>query len=112
VQVWRAADLFVMPTLNEAFGLVFQEAAAAGLPAIGTRHNAVPEIIADGVTGLLVTPGSVEDIAAALDRLVGSAELRFDMGRAARRKIEQDADPDRHRAQLVRLIHGVAEAHG
>jgi starch synthase len=111
-QVWRAADLFVMPTLNEAFGLVFQEAAAAGLPAIGTRHNAVPEIIADGVTGLLVTPGSADEIAAALDRLIGSAELRLDMGRAARRKIEQDADPDHHRAQLVRLIRGVAEAHG
>ena len=54
---WRAADLFVMPTRNEAFGLVYQEAAAAGLPAIGSRLNAVPEIIDDGVTGLLVTPG-------------------------------------------------------
>ena len=46
-----------MPTRNEAFGLVYQEAAAAGLPAIGSRLNAVPEIIADGDTGLLVTPG-------------------------------------------------------
>ena len=44
-ECWAGADIFVMPTRNEAFGLVFQEAAAAGLPAIGTRHNAVPEII-------------------------------------------------------------------
>ena len=39
---WHDADLFVMPTRNEAFGLVYQEAAAAGLPAIGTRLNAIP----------------------------------------------------------------------
>src|SRR5262249_60733385 len=45
--LWARADAFVMPTRNEAFGLVYQEAAAAGLPAIGTRHNAVPEIVHD-----------------------------------------------------------------
>ena len=58
-EIWRSADLFVMPTRNEAFGLVFQEAAAAGLPAIGTRLNAIPEIVADGETGILVHPGHV-----------------------------------------------------
>lgn len=109
--VWRAADLFVMPTRNEAFGLVFQEAAAAGLPAIGTRLNAVPEIIDDGVTGILVTPGAIDDIGAALDRLVGSAGLRTEMGRAARRRIERNADPGHHRERLVRLICDVMRTH-
>ena len=64
---WRAADVFVMPTCNEAFGLVFQEAAAAGIPAIGTRLNAIPEIVEDGETGLLVTPGDTSQLVAALD---------------------------------------------
>jgi glycosyltransferase involved in cell wall biosynthesis len=109
--VWRQADLFVMPTRNEAFGLVFQEAAAAGLPAIGTRLNAVPEIIADGETGLLVTRGEVAGIAAALERLIASAELRERIGRAARRKIEQDANPDVHRRKLVSIIN-TAALHG
>ena len=68
--VWHDADLFVMPTRNEAFGLVYQEAAAAGLPAIGTRLNAIPEIIEDGQTGILVSPGDVTGIAAAIDRLL------------------------------------------
>lgn len=108
---WRAADVFVMPTRNEAFGLVFQEAAAAGLPAIATRLNAIPEIVQDGETGLLVTPGQPSEIAAALDRLIASAELRDTMGRAARRKIERDADPAEHRRQLVALIGRVAEHH-
>jgi starch synthase len=101
---WRAADLFVMPTRNEAFGLVYQEAAAAGLPAIGSRLNAVPEIIDDEETGVLVNPGQIEELTAALDRLISSAELRYRLGRAARQKIERDADPDDHRRRLVALI--------
>jgi len=109
---WHSADIFVMPTRNEAFGLVFQEAAAAGLPAIGSQLNAVPEIVHDGETGILVRPGHIPDLVAALDRLISSAELRESMGTAARRKIERDADPDVHRRRLVELIHDVARAHG
>ena len=92
------ADLFVMPTRNEAFGLVYQEAAAAGLPAIGTRLNAVPEIIDDGVTGLLVTPGDSRRAgggAGSADR-VGRAARRLGRARAGARSNEE-ADPERHR---------------
>jgi starch synthase len=111
IDAWRATDLFVMPTRNEAFGLVFQEAAAAGLPAIGTRLNAVPEIISDGETGILVDRGDVAALRGALDRLIGSAELRESMGRAARRKMQREADPDAHRRRLVALIREVADSH-
>lgn len=100
-----------MPTRNEAFGLVYQEAAAAGLPAIGSQLNAIPEIIADGQTGLLVTPGDISELAAALERLIASPALREQLGRAARAKIEQDADPEVHRARLVALITQVSQ-HG
>jgi glycosyltransferase involved in cell wall biosynthesis len=110
-RAWRDADVFVMATRNEAFGLVYQEAAAAALPAIGSRLNAVPEIIDVGRTGLLVEPGDVAQLASALDRLISSAELRERMGRAARQKIERDADPVAHRDQLVALIKQVAR-HG
>jgi glycosyltransferase involved in cell wall biosynthesis len=105
---WRSADLFVMPTRNEAFGLVYQEAAAAGLPAIGSRLNAVPEIIDDGVTGLLVKPGDTAALVHALDTLISSAELRERLGRNGRAKIERDGNPDSHRQQLVALITQVA----
>jgi glycosyltransferase involved in cell wall biosynthesis len=90
---WAAADAFVMPTRNEAFGLVYQEAAAAGLPAIGTRHNAVPEIVLDGETGLLVPPGDPAALQAALGALAGSAELRHRLGARGREIIERVADP-------------------
>lgn len=109
---WHDADLFVMPTRNEAFGLVYQEAAAAGLPAIGSRLNAIPEIIEDGATGLLVTPGNTAELKAALSKLIDSAELRDRLGRAARRKIELSADPVEHRRRLVALITQAAGHHG
>jgi glycosyltransferase involved in cell wall biosynthesis len=104
VDAWRRADVFVMPTLNEAFGLVYQEAAAAGLPAIGSRLNAIPEIIEDGVTGILTQPGNRPALIAAMDTLMASADLRATMGKAARRKIEIDADPETHRRRLLALI--------
>jgi glycosyltransferase involved in cell wall biosynthesis len=108
IRTWREADLFVMPTRNEAFGLVYQEAAAAGLPVIGSRLNAIPEIVTDGETGLLVPPGDRVSLARALDTLIASVELRDRLGRNARRKIERDADPDDHRRQLVALVSRVA----
>jgi alpha-maltose-1-phosphate synthase len=108
IDAWRAADLFVMPTRNEAFGLVYQEAGAAGLPVIGSRLNAIPEIIDEGRTGLLVAPGSIVELTAALDRLISSVSVREQMGRAARVKVEQDANPEVHRARLMELIGQVA----
>jgi starch synthase len=106
--VWRTADLFVMPTRNEAFGAVYQEASAAGLPVIGSHLNAVPEIIDDGRSGILVTPGHIGELTAALDRLISSAELRERFGRAAREKVERDAAPDIYRERLVELVKHVA----
>jgi glycosyltransferase involved in cell wall biosynthesis len=98
--LWRAADLFVLPTRDEAFGLVFQEAAAAGLAAIGTTINAVPEIVDDGRSGFLVPPACREALATALERLIASAELRHEMGSRARQTIVRTADPDEYRHTL------------
>ena len=97
---WKEADAFVMPTRNEAFGLVYQEAAAAGLPAIGTRHNAVPEIILDGDTGLLVPVGDRDALVAAMGALIDSPALRDRLGTRARAEIEKVACP---RAYMERL---------
>lgn len=108
VDRWAGADAFVMPTTNEAFGLVYQEAAAASLPAIGTRHNAVPEIIDDEVTGLLVPPGDRDALVHAMGRLIESAALREAMGRRARRKIESTSDPQAHFDRLADLIVEIA----
>jgi glycosyltransferase involved in cell wall biosynthesis len=107
-EAWRRADLFVMPTHQDAFGLVFQEAAAAGLARIGTRVNAVPEIITDGASGLLVTPGDRDGLIRALRTLLQSPELRHRLGCAGRQQVMRDAHPDDYRRRLSHIIHEAA----
>ena len=106
--LWRQADLFVLPTRDEAFGLAFQEAAAAGLPSIGTRLNAVPELVKDGVSGLLVPPGDRAALAAALDHLLGDAQRRREWGSHGRAAIVRTAHPDVYRGRLTSAIRRAA----
>ena len=105
--VWQSADVFVMPTRQEAFGTVFQEAAAAGLPRIGTRINAIPEIVQDGRNGILVPPGDRGELVAALRRLIASADVRREFGSAARRIIEQSG-PEGYVSNLRAIVRTVA----
>ena len=106
--LWRTADVFVLPTRDDAFGNVFQEAGAAGLPSIGTRINAVPEVIHDGVSGLLVAPGDRDALTRALNELIGSAERRREMGTRARDLIVRTAGAEAYRDQLVAAIQNLA----
>jgi glycosyltransferase involved in cell wall biosynthesis len=110
--LWRRADFFVMPTRHEAFGMVFQEAAAAGVPAIGTRINAIPEIVINGVTGMLVEPADRDDLVRAMSALVEAAELRQRLGGAAFDRIRIIGAPDRYASRLESLLHSVVEHHG
>jgi phosphatidylinositol alpha-1,6-mannosyltransferase len=89
---YSACDMFLMPNRVErgdleGFGIVFLEASASGRPVIGGRSGGVPEAVEDGVTGLLVDGGSVEDVAAAIERLATSATLRTDLGHAGRERV-------------------------
>jgi starch synthase len=108
LELWRHADAFVMPTRDEAFGMVFQEAAAAGIPAIGTRINAIPEIVRDGVTGVLVTPDDVPCLVAALVDAAASPDRRRTMGTAARRHVEAAGDAAAYRDRLGDILRSVA----
>lgn len=80
--VLRGCDLFVLPTHQEALGQAFIEAMAIGLPVIGTRVDGVPELIEDGVNGLLVPPKDIEALRGAIARLVDDAPLRARFGAA------------------------------
>jgi glycosyltransferase involved in cell wall biosynthesis len=107
LDLWREADLFVMPTRHEAFGMVFQEAAAAGLPVIATNVNAIPEIVQDGTTGLLVRPGDRAALMAALRTLLEQGDLRARMGGAALDRMRTLGAPDRYAAKLDAIIRSV-----
>jgi glycosyltransferase involved in cell wall biosynthesis len=81
------ADVFCLPSRQEGFGIVFLEAMAAGLPIVAVRAAAVPEVVLDGVCGILVPPGSPEALAGALDRLLSNAAERHRMGEAGRQRV-------------------------
>ena len=96
-----------MPARHEAFGIVYEEAGASGIPAIGSDINAIPEIIQDGATGFLVPPGDREALVRALRALVDSSVLRERMGSAARQYITARAAVPVYAAKLGSIIRSV-----
>ncbi|MEY2521123.1 MAG: colanic acid/amylovoran biosynthesis glycosyltransferase [Verrucomicrobiota bacterium] len=97
-QWMRRASVLAVPSViasdGDAEGLpnVVVEAAASGLPVVGTKHSGIPEAIEDGVTGFLVPEGDAGALAARLAQLLGSQSLRREMGVAARRLAERKFD--------------------
>jgi len=83
-----SADCFCLPSVQEGFGLVFAEAMAAGLPVVACRTAAVPEIVADRRTGLLVTRERPDELALALETMLMDHGLRKDFADEARRRVE------------------------
>ena len=81
------ADCFCLPTIQEGFGIVFAEAMAAGLPVVACRAAAVPEMVEDRRTGLLVNRESPEELAMALETLLMNDGLRGDLGAAGRARV-------------------------
>ena len=85
--LFAQSTVFALPTLEEPFGLAFLDAMACGLPCVGTRVEAVPEIVREGETGLLVPPGDAVALAAALERLLGDPAHARAMGARGRARI-------------------------
>lgn len=104
-QVRRNAAFFVMPSTNEGFGLVYLEAMRDGLACIGCTGDAASEIIADGVTGLLVPPHSRQALSAAMARLFLEDEVARRMGATGRARAERDYSLARFQARVASALH-------
>jgi glycosyltransferase involved in cell wall biosynthesis len=87
-RAYAEADVFVLPTKVEGFGVVFIEAMYNRLPVVAVRASATTEVVEDGITGCLVPPDQPAQLAAALVSLFRDAELRREMGEAGRRRVE------------------------
>jgi len=83
----RACDCLVLPSIGEAFGIVFLEAWIMGKPVIGARTPAISSVIDDGQDGLLASPGDAADLAACLSHFVTNPALAGHMGAKGREKV-------------------------
>lgn len=83
------AEMFVLPSRREAFGMVLLEAGAFALPVVASAVGGVPEIIRDGENGRLVPPGDAAALARALRDMLEAREAAAAMGRALRAEVDQ-----------------------
>ena len=110
VQWMAAADVLVLPSAptrsgrREGIPVVLMEAMASELPVVSTATSGIPELVDDGVSGLLVAPEDALALAAALERLVASPDLRQALGRAGRARVARDFDLHRNAAELAALF--------
>jgi phosphatidylinositol alpha-1,6-mannosyltransferase len=101
---YSRADVYVMPSLQEGFGIVFLEAMAFGKPVIASEHGGAPEIVQDGVTGFLVKPGDLEALTAHLIQLLQDPALRARMGAAGRQRVEENFTFAHFEAGLTKIL--------
>ena len=94
-RILAASDVFVMCSLWEGLGLVFLEAMATELPVLATRVSAVPEVVVDGATGLLVPPSDDAALADGFLALARDPALRRRLGRAGAERVAADFGLDR-----------------
>lgn len=107
--VFAATDMLCQfSRWNEAFGWTMAEAMAHYKPVIATRVGGIPEVVTDGVTGILVNAQDRSAMTEAMLRLAGDAPLRWQMGVAGRRRVESDFEVSANVARLLE-IYGVAD---
>jgi starch synthase len=106
-QLYRDADVFVLPTLADCFGNASLEAMGAGLPVITTAMGGIPDIVDHGQTGFLLEPGNGQQLAHALLRLVDSTETRTAFGVASRQRALTHFDARTNAARILGLAEHV-----
>jgi glycosyltransferase involved in cell wall biosynthesis len=113
----QAADIFALASTTDAegatdvFPTVILEAMAAARPVVSTRLAGIPELVVDGETGMLVSPGDTAALADALEQLMRDPELQSRYGHAGRRRIEQRFQIEKTVAPLVKLFEDAVQAH-
>ncbi|HDZ2771734.1 TPA: glycosyltransferase, partial [Klebsiella pneumoniae] len=116
MQWMRKASLLVLPSITakngdaEGLGMVLLEAAATGVPLIGTNHGGIPEVIKDSINGYLVNENDADMLQDRISYLLNNDSVRHQMGRAARDVINRDFNIHIQSAKLEdiyqKLIHG------
>jgi glycosyltransferase involved in cell wall biosynthesis len=102
--VYRQADAFMLSSFVEGLPVVLMEAMAMEIPCIATWITGIPELIRDGVDGLLVAPGDVPSLSRAIVRLMSDAALRRRLGQSGRRRILEGYDVEANVRRLAEVF--------
>ncbi len=100
-RIYGASDVFVLPSVSEAFGIVLLEAMASGVPVIGTQVGGIPEIV--GGCGILVPPNDSSALADAINAIINNQNLATKLGRLGRSKVDRVYSWDRIVKRIVEI---------
>ena len=100
---YSGLDLFVMPSLWEGMPVALLEALSYGLPVVATAVSGIPEVVRDGVEGLLVAPANPQQIATGMLELLGNPQKRLEMGGQGRARIENEYSREKMVAAYANL---------
>ncbi len=103
-ELYRGADIFALASFAEGIPIVLMEAMAMQIPAVSTRITGIPELIRDGVDGLLVMPSDIDELAGAIARLAADEQLRLDLGRAGRERVLEKYNLPRNTERLAGIF--------
>jgi glycosyltransferase involved in cell wall biosynthesis len=109
IKLFHSFDIFTILSIidSETFGVAAVEASACGIPVVATNVGGLPEVVDDGVTGIIVAPQNAEEIAIALEKLILSKELRQNMGKKGREKVENLYNWHNNVQQMINLYRKV-----
>ncbi len=105
--ILAACDLYIMPALEEAFGLAFSEAMAMKKPVVALDSGGTREVVEDGKSGLLSPPGDVEQLAESILTLVNNPARCKQMGEYGRKRVEEYFNPPRMANEVERVYRSV-----
>ena len=104
-EIYSAGDFFLFPGIKESLGMVYLEAQSCGLPVIAFENGGIPEVVNNGVTGILIPPPFPdEDLKAAISTLAKNRDLRQKMGTAAKEYVRTRHDLDQNYRKLEQAL--------
>lgn len=103
-ELFYRCHIFCLPSYGDFLPMVLSEAGAAGMPCVTTNIAAIPEIVKDGYSGYLVSPGDANQLEAALQKLVTNPLLRQKMGRNARKLVANNFNAQQNAEKLLNLL--------
>jgi glycosyltransferase involved in cell wall biosynthesis len=106
LELYRDCSIFVAPSKYESFGLIYLEAMRFAKPCIGSNVGGIPEVVAEGSTGILIEPGNVKELEAAILKMAGDQNLRSAMGKAGHLRFEQTFTAEKFGERVIKFVRG------